>query len=607
MAENYIVLEGKNLNSLIEDGLQKLNKSREEVDVEIIQEDIGLFAKKFKIKVSCKENHSDKAEDVNVDTILKNISDISTIKDSFEIKYLNDGVYLTIYDSLYRSEILAKRILNRIERKKIVNYDAQKVEQIISELNCELVKIAPPQEEHLIDAELIIDITDKNMKAYMTLLPPLGGKNISYDEAISIIKQQIIFGLVDEEVENIIYNRIYNKKILIAKGKQSVDGKDGYIEYHFNTNKSSKRVRTLEDGSVDFRNLNLIENTQRGDVLAEMTLPIKGEKGFNVIGEIVEPKEGKFATFNYGKNVVVSDDRMKLFADRDGQVTLEGEKVVVHEVFAVDGNVDNTTGNVDFKGMVKIKGNVRTGFRVKAEGDIEISGVVEAANIECYSNIILKRGMQGHNRGKLIAKGDIIARYLENAYLFSHGAIKSEAIMHSRIFSRDTIEVTGKKGLIVGGECKAKYEVHAKIIGSSMSTFTEIEVGVDPNIKAECNNMKSKISEIEEHIEKLDKSITLLNKLAQSNRLTVDKKEILIRCLNDRNVLFNNYNNLKLDLYHLESESESLSKGKVVVRDVIYPGVKIVIGNSVMFIKKEYKHCTFYKEDGEIKVGPYNL
>ncbi len=612
MENKNIILEGKDLNQLIEEGLKKLNKKREEVKIEILQEGkalMGIYVKEYKVKITVNETNEKQIkdlEDLQLDVSLGAIGDIST-NYSFEIKYLEDGVYLAVYDNSSSDEIISKRIMSRIERKKIENPDLEIIRGTIAERKGQFVKFAPKQTEKLGDADVIVNIVNQDMQAYMTLLPPLGGKDLTFEEALEKVKEKIKYGLFDEEIRTIIKNKIYNKRVLIAKGKEKTDGKDGYIEYNFDTNKSSKKVTLLEDGSVDFRNLNLIQNIKEGDTLAVMIPPVKGERGFTVNGRILNPKEGKLVVLKSGKNVNLSDDGLKLIAQCDGQVSLEGGKVTVHEIYLVPANVDNSTGNVNFNGMVRIRGNVMTGFEVHAEGDIEVSGVVEASYIQSGGNVVLKRGMQGHNSGRLIAKGDIVAKYIENATLISKGDIKAEAIMHSTIISTGNIDVGGKKGLIVGGVCKAKNEVHAKIIGSTMSTTTEIEVGLDPNLKAECEKIKNQIYDTENHIDKLDKSIILLNRLRKNNRISPEKEQLLIKCLSDRNTLLNRINDLKQDLQDLESEIDTLSKGRVKVRDVVYPGVKITIGNSIMFIKKEYKHCTFYEEDKEIKIGPYEM
>ncbi len=612
MNNNEIILQGKDLNQIIEEGLKKLDKKREEVSIDILQEGkslMGVSIREYKIKITVneiKEDIIENLEDSHLNKSLGNINDIYS-NNSFEIKYLDDGVYLAVYENASSDEITAKRVFSRIGKKQIQDPNVEIIKDIISKREGEFIKFAPQQTEKLENADIIVDITNQDMKAYMTLLPPLGGEDLTYEEALQKVKEKIKYGLFEEEVRTITKNKIYNKRTLIAKGKEKTDGKNGYIEYNFDTDKSSKKVKLLEDGSVDFRNLNLINNVKEGDILAVMIPPVKGEQGFTVNGRILQPTEGKLMVLKYGKNVKLSENGLKLIAECDGQVNLEGGKVTIHEIYFVPANVDNSTGNVNFNGMVKIRGNVRTGFEVKAEGDIEIDGVVEAAYLKSGGNIVLKRGMQGHNSGKLIAAGDIVAKYIENSNLISEGNIKADVIMHSNIISNGSIEIVGKKGLIVGGVCKAKYDINAKTIGSTMSTTTEIEVGLDPNLKLECEKIKKQIYDIENHIDKLNKSITLLERLRKNNRISPEKEQLLVKCLNDKNTLFNKINELKQDLQQLEVELVTLSKGRVKVRDVVYPGVKITIANSVMFIKKEYKHCTFYEEDKEIKIGPYEM
>lgn len=609
MSKDFIILEGKNLDELIEEGLKKLKKKKDEVDVEILEEGksiIGFLKKAYKVKITPKGIQAED-DDTEIEDVLVQLEEVNNESSSFQVTYMSDGVYLTVYRCISSDEILTNRIVNRINRKSISDYDMNIIQQAIIEKNEEPVKIAPPQEEEKKNAEIVLDIVDKNMVAYMTLLPPLGGRELDFEEAMKIITEKVTSGIFYEEIKKALRNSMYNRKVLIARGKHSVDGKNGEISYTFETQKSEKKVKLMEDGSVDFRNLNLITNVKAGDILATVTLPTRGESGFTVTGEVLHPKPGNPANPKYGKNVILTEDGLSLIAESDGQVTFEAGKVTVREVYIVPANVDNSTGNIAFNGIVKIKGNVQTGFSVKAEGDIEVDGVVEAAFIESGSNIFLKRGMQGHNKGRLIAKGDIVAKYLENTYLFSDGCIKADAIMHSRIFSKDIIEINGKKGLLVGGVCKAKHEIHAKIVGSTMATVTELEVGVDPNIKAEYENIKLEIENTESNIDKLDKSITLLNRLAKNKQLNMEKKQLLIKCLNDRNTLINTLTDLRADLLDIDNQIEMLSRGKILVRDIIYPGVKITIGRSIMFVKKEIRHCTIYEREGEIKIGPFEM
>ena len=86
-------------------------------------------------------------------------------------------------------------------------------------------------------------------------------------------------------------------------------------------------------------------------------------------------------------------------------------------------------------------------------------------------------------KGILTSGGDVIARYIENSNVEAKNDIKSEAIMHSNVKCGNKLELSGRKGLLVGGSCKVGKEIIAKVIGSHMATVTDIEVGVDPSLR----------------------------------------------------------------------------------------------------------------------------
>lgn len=63
--------------------------------------------------------------------------------------------------------------------------------------------------------------------------------------------------------------------------------------------------------------------------------------------------------------------------------------------------------------------------------------------------------------------------------------------------------------------------------------------------------------------------------------------------------------NLEGELNKIQNQRDILSKGQIKISDIVYPGVKIIIGNSQMHIGDEMRRCTFYEEHGRIRVGPY--
>ena len=126
-------------------------------------------------------------------------------------------------------------------------------------------------------------------------------------------------------------------------------------------------------------------------------------------------------------------------------------KINVYAIYEVLGDVDNSTVNIDFIGNVIIKGNVLTGFKVKAGGYIEVRGVVEGAKLVAQGDVVLKKGIQGMGKGIIETQGNVIARFIENSTVTAKGNITTETILHSAINCGGKVEVGGRKGLIAGG------------------------------------------------------------------------------------------------------------------------------------------------------------
>src|SRR5699024_2474318 len=105
-------------------------------------------------------------------------------------------------------------------------------------------------------------------------------------------------------------------------------------------------------------------------------------------------KKGKNPPLKYGKNVQLLENNLYLVAERNGLVQLKNGKIVVSEIFEVD-NVDGTVGNICFNGTVIVRGNAAMGFRVKADGDVKINGILEGAYIENTGDVTVRYGIQG--------------------------------------------------------------------------------------------------------------------------------------------------------------------------------------------------------------------
>lgn len=526
----------------------------------------------------------------------------------FELLYKPDGVYIIVHPPRGKGKrVVVADVLNRLAKKQIRDIDRYTLEQAVAKANEITEKIAGPQDEVKIDASLAVGISPDKMMASIIISPPDGGRMLTQEEIIKEINESgVVFGINLETINSLCRNPVFNKQIQIAEGIAPTNGTNGKLIYHFETHRDAKPT-IMEDGRVNFRELNIIENVKRGQVLVTTTLPTPGKPGRNVLGLDIPALDGKPAALPRGKHVEITEDGQALTASIDGMVNYIDGKVNVFSLYEVQADVDNSTGNINFIGNVLIHGNVLSGFTVEAGGTVEVWGVVEGATIRAGGSIILRTGMQGLGKGLLVSERDIVAKYIEHSNIQAKGDIRAEAIMHSNVKCGNRLELSGKKGLLVGGTAKVGKEVIVKVIGSPMSTLTEIEVGVDPALRDRYKAAKEEIKNAESDKKKAEQVIELLRKLQQVSKLPPDKQDMLDKSIRTRDHYITRLAELKEEVANLEEVLEEESNGKIVAQSMIYPGTKVAIGSCMMNVRETLQYCTLYRDGADIRVGAYNM
>lgn len=600
MDNESIILEGKDYDKIVEQGMKHFSTSKENLLIEVLESKKSLFTSYFKIKMGKSDNKTLEHIENSIENILK--EGIASKTRNIDFKFMDDGVYVKVDNGVTMVDIVTK-----IDLKRIQSVDIGKLKESLDAGNFDSwIKIAEPQEEKRIDSECQVTVSKDGMKAYIILSKPIGGADISEKAIYEALKQcHVVFNINDHEIKSAAENKIYEKDILVAEGIEPQPGKDAELTYHFDTS-NEKPVILEQDGKIDYHELSLIKNVKAGDLLVTLTPHTNGIRGKNVLGEEVAGKDGKKLALPRGKNVEVSADGLTLVSTLDGEVKMLDGKVNVFSIYEVKHNVDNSTGNIRFNGKVIVMGNVLTGFIIEAEGDVEVYGVVEGALIRSNANIILHRGIQGMNRGELYCDGDLIAKFIENSKLEVKGNIQSDAIMHSQVVCGKKLEVSGRKGLLVGGSFKVGEEIKAKVIGSPMATITELEVGINPDMRKKYEDIKIELKQISENLDKTTKAVDLLTKMSKSMELPMDKKMLLAKSLKLKLQLQQSLEQVINDQNEMEKYFEELSRGKVRVNDVIYPGCKITIGSSTMHIKDSVKYVSFYRINADIRMGSYD-
>lgn len=431
------------------------------------------------------------------------------------------------------------------------------------------------------------------------------GGALSCAEIVNDLRHRGIKNGIDETAIAVyVADKRYCTDYVVARGTAPRQGKDASIEYLFNTNPNTKPTLN-SDGTVDFFNLNIICKCTAGQVLAELTKEDPGAVGQNVLGERVLPREVKKLSLKYGRNILLAEDGLSISSQIDGHVSLVEDKVFVMDVYEVS-DVDTATGNIDYKGNVLVLGNVKAGFSVIAEGNIEVRGVVEGAVLEANGDIIIARGMNGMGHGKLTAGGNIVAKFIENSIISAGGYVHAETILHSYVAAKGDVEVSGKRGFITGGIIRSMGTVSARMLGSTMGAVTEIEVGIDPGVKTRLNTLQRNIASAQKKITQIEPIlITLMQRKKKGSSLSIDQQRYFKQLSTEYAEL---KPQLEKDLIELENLNGSMdtavTESVVKVSEYAYQGTKITISDISMYINTPAQHCRFVKDGADIRVKP---
>lgn len=451
-----------------------------------------------------------------------------------------------------------------------------------------------------------IQVSNDAMEAYLVIEPPMGeGKWPTKEDALKAIStENICFGIIDDAINEAV-NKQQMKPTLIAKGQAPVNGTDAEINYLFETGVFRKAFAEDEFGRVDYRQVQNIQNVTIGQKIVEKIPATPGEPGINVRGEEVKAVPGKDKQVKLGKNAAWTEDNLAIISTINGEPSLANNKVSVHEVHEIKGDVNFQSGNINFLGSVVIQGNVESGFKIEAEGDVTIYGNVDSADIKAGGNIFIKGGISGMDKGKVTCSGDFSAKYIEHAIVDCEGTITvREAIMHCQVNADQKVVCEGGKGLIVGGLIRSGEEISAKTIGSRLGTVTELEVGVKPKLKLDLQVLEEQLKSNRESLDKAEKAIALLSKMPN---LPDDRKEMLQNLIKTSYALKAQINEADAKRQELMEEIlvKSKEKGRIKVKEVIYPGIRVTMGKTTIMIQDEIKYAILVYNEGEIQIQPY--
>lgn len=467
------------------------------------------------------------------------------------------------------------------------------------------------------DGRVVLSVSLDHMEVTASIVAPLhGGAPVTVEHVVAeLASAKVTFGVDMEAVLQLVRagekqaDGLEGAPAVVARGRAPVPGEDGAILQHELLQTPSGYPRIRDDGTADFFELNMVHNVQEGVVLATRKPPTGGQPGSDVHGRTLPAPDGRDVKLRAGKGARLSDDGQSVLSAMGGHASINHQgEIVVSPIFAVDGDVDYSTGNIDFVGTVIVRGDLGPGFAVKAAQNVEVHGGIMGGSVEAGGDLIVRYGIIGAGRGKVTAGGKVQCRFVEGAEIRAGGdVLVAEGLLNAHVFSGGKVVATGPRGSIIGGQVRARDEVSAKVLGSSAGTPTEIQVGVPPEVRAEVDWIRRELHQVEERLSRAAQALTFLRDLeaTPSREISPAHRQALQQAIRSQNQYRAEREQLLFRLEELQAPFESGKFGQIRAFEVAYPGVRIVIGHERYLVMDLcHRSCFFLSGEGLVAIAP---
>ncbi len=447
-------------------------------------------------------------------------------------------------------------------------------------------------EEPAMDALPVAFISGDALSAWLYIYPPAGdGRDADREMILQALEDnKVSFGIDEAAIDELDADAGgYFRLVRVAEGKAPTDGADGRVEDLF-PREAVMEVTFDEFDRVDYTSLCYMQSISEGDVICRIIAPGQGEPGRTVLGQSIPAKPGKKAEAPKGSNTRLSEDGTELIAEKTGSLEFKNHNFHVKSVLEINGDVDLSTGSINSLGDVHIRGDVRSGFTVKATGSVTVDGVVEASTIEAGNNLIVAKGVTGNRRAVIKADGSVYARYLENCSVYARKLLKTDSIINCYVYSDGDVQARSGQGTIAGGRIKASNEVSANVVGSRAETVTVVVLGGLP-----CEEFERDI--LTREIEMLKAELNKTEKQPESSARTDRMAKLDSRIAEAQAQLKDADADMKRTAENVRS-----ADGARLKCNVAYPGTEVNIQGNYIRIENETRPCTVLMADNEIRV-----
>jgi len=441
---------------------------------------------------------------------------------------------------------------------------------------------------------IVVNIAKDKMSATVLLTDPGEDETYTVPEVVNELrKSKVITGIKSSIIMKMIEDEQYNEHVVVAMGMPMEPSVEGYYDYKFKTD-YSRTPEIRPDGTTDYASVGRLESVQAGQVIAVYHPAKPGKNGYNVLGMEIVSRLARNLPVLRGQHIERNDVTGEYKAKMSGKISLKDYNIEILDVHEIRDNVTLLQGKIEFYGDLIIHGDVENGVVIRSGRNVVIKGTVGAATIYAGGDIILSKGIQGGGHGKVSARGNVFADFIEYAKVDAGMDVYANSIINSEISTTGNVVVSGKHGSIIGGSTHGLCGVTANAAGSANEVRTVIHAGFPEEDYKKFSELSNKEKRKNNELSSVIEDITVLLRARAKNGYFSAEQKMSISKLKERK------ENICAEIENIKKEMESIGLSMnraagagIVIRGNVFRNVMIGIDAASICITREEAYVKY--------------